>query len=426
MAEIGFKRWRIITVTVISLVTASMLASADRTLLKEDLAASAAVNVDGDLQNGSFVKFASSLFQTSGSGYEHVWPEMELGWKIVLGSFIGFCGAIFGSAAGVGGGGIFVPMLTLIIGFDPKSATGISKFTSTKAFCKGVATWKKETITKKCAYFKNGLLPFQEAAKCLESNGYSVEVDYKLLPSGPNNGSETKAEESLKQEVDLMKNVCWKEFGLLVFVWIAFLGLQIFKTYTTTCSIWYWVLNLLQVPVSFGVSGYEAVSLYKGSRKISSKGDSNSKLRVGQLIIYCFCGILAGMVGGLLGLGGGLIMGPLFLELGIPPQVSSATATFAMMFSSSMSSVEYYLLKRFPVPYAFYFVVVVTIAASAGQHFVRRLIIFLGRTSLIIFILASIIFISAISLGGVGISNMINDIHRHEYMGFENMCKIEV
>ncbi|XP_052620158.1 sulfite exporter TauE/SafE family protein 3 isoform X4 [Lactuca sativa] len=414
MAEIGFKRWRIITVTVISLVTASMLASADRTLLKEDLAASAAVNVDGDLQNGSFVKFASSLFQTSGSGYEHVWPEMELGWKIVLGSFIGFCGAIFGSAAGVGGGGIFVPMLTLIIGFDPKSATGISKFTSTKAFCKGVATWKKETITKK------------EAAKCLESNGYSVEVDYKLLPSGPNNGSETKAEESLKQEVDLMKNVCWKEFGLLVFVWIAFLGLQIFKTYTTTCSIWYWVLNLLQVPVSFGVSGYEAVSLYKGSRKISSKGDSNSKLRVGQLIIYCFCGILAGMVGGLLGLGGGLIMGPLFLELGIPPQVSSATATFAMMFSSSMSSVEYYLLKRFPVPYAFYFVVVVTIAASAGQHFVRRLIIFLGRTSLIIFILASIIFISAISLGGVGISNMINDIHRHEYMGFENMCKIEV
>lgn len=52
---------------------------------------------------------------------------MEFGWKIVLGSFIGFCGAAFGSVGGVGGGGIFVPMLTLIIGFDPKSATAISK-----------------------------------------------------------------------------------------------------------------------------------------------------------------------------------------------------------------------------------------------------------------------------------------------------------
>lgn len=35
-------------------------------------------------------------------------------------------------------------------------------------------------------------------------------------------------------------------------------------------------------------------------------------------------------------------------------QVSSATATFAMTFSSSMSVVEYYLLKRFPVPYGIY------------------------------------------------------------------------
>jgi len=53
--------------------------------------------------------------------------EMEFGWQIVLGSFIGFCGAAFGSVEGVGGGGIFVPMLSLIIGFDPKSSTAISK-----------------------------------------------------------------------------------------------------------------------------------------------------------------------------------------------------------------------------------------------------------------------------------------------------------
>lgn len=53
--------------------------------------------------------------------------EMEFGWQIVLGSFIGFCGAAFGSVGGVGGGGIFVPMLSLIIGFDPKSSTAISK-----------------------------------------------------------------------------------------------------------------------------------------------------------------------------------------------------------------------------------------------------------------------------------------------------------
>lgn len=32
-------------------------------------------------------------------------------------------------------------------------------------------------------------------------------------------------------------------------------------------------------------------------------------------------------------------------------QVASATATFVMLFSSSLSVVEFYLLKRFPIPY---------------------------------------------------------------------------
>ncbi|KAF8781266.1 hypothetical protein HU200_000627 [Digitaria exilis] len=82
-----------------------------------------------------------------------------------------------------------------------------------------------------------------------------------------------------------------------------------------------WVLNSLLIPVAVGVTMYEAH------------------------------GVVAGLVGGLLGVGGGFIIGPLFLELGIPPQVSSATATFSMMFSSSMSVVEFYLLHRFPVPY---------------------------------------------------------------------------
>ncbi|TXG62041.1 hypothetical protein EZV62_013404 [Acer yangbiense] len=42
----------------------------------------------------------------------------------MFGHIIGFFGAAFGS---VGGGGIFVPMLSLIIGFDAKSSTAISK-----------------------------------------------------------------------------------------------------------------------------------------------------------------------------------------------------------------------------------------------------------------------------------------------------------
>lgn len=94
------------------------------------------------------------------------------------------------------------------------------------------------------------------------------------------------------------------------------------QNYTRTCSAAYWILNLAQVPITVGVSSYEAVLLYKGKRVIASKGDEHTNWSVKQLILYCSCGIIAGIVGGLLGLGGGFILGPLFIGLGIPPQVT--------------------------------------------------------------------------------------------------------
>lgn len=76
---------------------------------------------------------------------------------------------------------------------------------------------------------------------------------------------------------------------------------------------------MVQIPVCFGVSSFEGYALYRGWRKISSKPHS---IPYWQLITLCFFGMVAGTVGALLGLGGGFIMGPLFLELGVPPEVS--------------------------------------------------------------------------------------------------------
>lgn len=45
----------------------------------------------------------------------------------MIATVIGFLGSGFGTVGGVGGGGIFVPMLTLLLGFDTKSAAALSK-----------------------------------------------------------------------------------------------------------------------------------------------------------------------------------------------------------------------------------------------------------------------------------------------------------
>jgi hypothetical protein len=66
---------------------------------------------------------------------------------------------------------------------------------------------------------------------------------------------------------------------------------------------------------------YQAVGLAQGKRVISSRANKQSSPKAHQLLIYCFFGITAGVLAGLLGVGGGTVMGPLFLELGIHPQV---------------------------------------------------------------------------------------------------------
>jgi hypothetical protein len=63
----------------------------------------------------------------AGSITDKTWPELEVSWRLGLATLIGFLGSAFGTVGGVGGGGIFVPMLTLIIGFDTKSAAALSK-----------------------------------------------------------------------------------------------------------------------------------------------------------------------------------------------------------------------------------------------------------------------------------------------------------
>lgn len=507
MAREGGK-WMFVVVTVAAfgLLMAVTLGSAQRTFLGEGnvLAENSEKAVD-PVEAGAFKhhvlksKIGNFLWRPRVISYHHDWPKMKFGWRIIVGSLVAFFGAAVGSVGGVGGGGIFVPMLTLIIGFDTKSSTAISKCmimgaagstvyynlklkhptldlpiidydlamlfqpmlilgisigvacnvifanwmvtillivlflgTSSKAFFKGVEAWKQETIQKK------------EAEKArLENVPADVipeeqqEVDFKPLPGEPQRDGESNDnneegsgnnEESTNERLPtdvtntIWLNVRWKELGVLVFVWVAILTLQILKTYTTTCSVNYWVLNILQIPVAFSVSIYEAVALYKGTAKVASKGEGGIDWKVSQLILYLFAGIMAGLVGGLLGLGGGFIMGPLLLELGIPAQVSSATATFVMLFSSSMSVIEYYILKRFPVPYAAYFFGVCIIAAFTGQHVIRKLVRLLGRASIIIFCLAFVIFLSAWVMGGVGIRDMVQKIKERDYMGFENLC----
>ncbi|XP_022864153.1 sulfite exporter TauE/SafE family protein 3-like [Olea europaea var. sylvestris] len=123
-----WRAFRPLLTVVWSFLLASIFVSAERRSSKQRFLSN---NANGFAHSDSYSDVLKNclnfIWQANKSGYQHVWPDLKFNWQIVVGSIIGFLGAAFGSVGGVGGGGIYVPMLTLIIGFDPKSATAISK-----------------------------------------------------------------------------------------------------------------------------------------------------------------------------------------------------------------------------------------------------------------------------------------------------------
>ncbi|XP_062214721.1 sulfite exporter TauE/SafE family protein 4-like [Phragmites australis] len=414
-----------------------------------------------------------------------VWPDLAFNWRVVVATVVGFLGSAFGTVGGVGGGGIFVPMLNLVVGFDTKSAAALSKCmimgasassvwynlqvshpnkeapvidyklallfqpmlmlgitmgvelsiifpywlitvliiilfigTSSRSFYKGILMWREESRI----LMETREREEQSKASCATSD-VVIDPSYEepLLP-------QPQPEEKSALETFLF-NLRWKNILLLLSVWSSFLVLQVLKNNSKSCSTFYWVINVLQVPVAVSVFLWEAVKLCRESRARRMNGnwecvcEASVEWSPAQLIFCAFCGLLGGTVGGLLGSGGGFILGPLLLELGCIPQVASATATFVMMFSSSLSVAEFYFLHRFPIPYAAYLICVSILAGFWGQCLVRKLVHVLKRASLIVFILSSVIFASALTMGVVGTKKSISMINNHEYMGFLDLCE---
>ncbi|KAJ4978168.1 hypothetical protein NE237_008948 [Protea cynaroides] len=434
------------------------------------------------LSSLSSPKSTLTHYYSNGSGElgssKLVWPELSFSWRLALATLIGFLGSAFGTVGGVGGGGIFVPMLNLIVGFDTKSAAALSKCmimgasassvwynlrvphpskdvpiidydlallfqpmlmlgitigvslsvvfpywlitvliiilflgTSSRSFSRAITMWKEETIMKK-------ELEKQQSASVNSHGELLIDAEYEpLVPK----------EEKTRLEI-LRFNLKWKGILALLLVWVTFLALQIFKNNAVVCGVWYWLLNFLQIPVALGVFGCEVIKLYKESKKRKLAGNTETVCEAtidwtAMNLTFCaFCGILGGTVGGLLGSGGGFILGPLLLEIGVIPQVASATATFVMMFSSSLSVVEFYLLKRFPIPFALYLISISVLAGFWGQLIVRKLVAVLKRASIIVFILSAVIFASALTMGIIGVEKSMTMIREHEYMGFLSFC----
>ncbi|KAL4424162.1 hypothetical protein ABPG75_001463 [Micractinium tetrahymenae] len=101
--------------------------------------------------------------------------------------------------------------------------------------------------------------------------------------------------------------------------------------------------------------------------------------------------LAGGTVAGMLGIGGGMIVGPLMLELGVHPRVSSATASAMVLFSASSAAASFALEGRLNLPHAAAFGAACAVAAYAGVALVGRAVRASGRASLVVVLLTAVV-----------------------------------
>ena len=171
-----------------------------------------------------------------------------------------------------------------------------------------------------------------------------------------------------------------------------------------TCSAGKWALRaflLIAVVAAVAVGGVltrrsQAAQAAAGAQPLP--GDIQWSRA--QCVAIPLLGYGVGTVAGLLGLGGGELMAPLLLAIGMLPQVASATSAFMITFTSS-ADVVHYLFEGVLSPdpgYVVWALVLGFCSALTGRLLAVHATSRMHHPSLIVFALAAILFLSTMLL----------------------------
>mmetsp|Transcript_106314 Transcript_106314/g.328286 ORF Transcript_106314/g.328286 Transcript_106314/m.328286 type:complete len:451 (-) Transcript_106314:305-1657(-) len=112
---------------------------------------------------------------------------------------------------------------------------------------------------------------------------------------------------------------------------------------------------------------------------------------------------IAGILAAVCGIGGGMVMGPILVGLKVPPPVSSATTATTLLVLSSSMALIYICRGVAPRDYSIYLSVITTFGALTGKVVIGRWVRRTGRESVLVWALAGITIVSTVLMGALGI-----------------------
>jgi len=397
---------------------------------------------------------------------------------------LAFLATALAASGGIGGGGLLVPLFVLVEDFEADLASPLSSATITGGAIVGylMFAWRwhalfpgppevqrplidYETVLIILPALLTGtmmgtlldkILPiwliitllflllglstvrtFQKALQALEREWGDKEKDEKeghALEGQFDKGEitdETDEEEALGIHPDDIVGTRFpkKTLAMIVAFWFLVFFVALLKGGHSTPSILpfvecnnagYWGIQVACWMLMFFVFIYVRYEVLSSNSKVAIDGDviwnKNTSITIPLICLPC------GLCAGLLGVGGGMVVAPLLVELQARNELIMATSTFTVLITASSSAAQFVLMGKLPVYYAVFFAVIGGMGTLFGQIAVERLIKKLKSTSIVVFGITAVIFTSTCAIGYTGIRTLVRISEIGGNIGLRNLC----
>jgi len=129
----------------------------------------------------------------------------------------------------------------------------------------------------------------------------------------------------------------------------------------------------------------------------------------------------AGVAAGLLGIGGGMIQGPIFLEIGMEPKCATSATAFSILWTASSSTILWYVSGNIHWQLMVWVFCFGFVSGQIGQHGIDKVIKETGRPSYVIFLLGGIIGTACVAMVVSGAVTIILDVVSETPIFFLNL-----
>ncbi|RMZ57649.1 hypothetical protein APUTEX25_001849 [Auxenochlorella protothecoides] len=336
------------------------------------------------------------------------------------------------ASGGLGGGGILVPLYLIVLRFDTYSAVALSNVTIVGGTLTNLAInigrrhplrdaplidWDLILVMEPSTIlgailgtYVNHVLP--PWLTTISLGLLLTFITYKLVVKARSlSARDAKADRALRAAHaeldagggDLHDSVAAAavpglKLAVLFLMLACVVASDLAKTRFRCPSPAYWAVVGALLPLTLTVMLAARAYLLRRAERLAARGHQYQEGDVqwdarSTLLFPALC-TFAGLAAGVFGVGGGIVKGPLMLEMGVLPDVTAATSATMILFTSVSASVVFVSLGAVPLDYGLALAALGLVFTALGQGLVFWLSAKSGSRALIVWIMAAAMGIS--------------------------------